>query len=178
MRVVLRERWNRRSYWTGSVVAESETIGDTLQQQEAAAQPEGFYQRSSRAEYHLGEQLSFCTGGDWLYGASLVKAIACDSVITLIVSFKISVTERTLNKTSIVERMASFNRTLSHIFHGIPDGASYDIKVSTSVSDAQPAQMLVFAPPLPMPTQLKVFPEKNGSYVVAWRENLEFKQEP
>lgn len=91
---------------------------------------------------------------------------------------QISVTERTLNRTSVVERKASFNRTLSHIFTGIPDGASYDVKVSTSVPGAQPATQLVFAPPLPTPKQLKVFPEKNGSYVVIWKEHTEFKQEP
>lgn len=78
----------------------------------------------------------------------------------------------------MVERKASANRTLSHMFEGIPDGASYNVSVSTSVHGAQAAELLVFAPPLPMPTQLKVFPEKNGSFVVIWKENAEFKQEP
>lgn len=86
--------------------------------------------------------------------------------------------ERTLNKTSVVELRASFNRSLSHIFTGIHDGASYDVSVSTSVPGAQPAQQLAFAPPLPMPTQLKVFPEKNGSYVVLWKEITGFNQDP
>lgn len=77
-----------------------------------------------------------------------------------------------------MERKASFNRTLSHVFTGIPDGAVYDLSVSTSVPGAEPAKQVVFAQPLPMPTQLKVFPEKNGSYVVIWKDNLDFKQEP
>lgn len=67
---------------------------------------------------------------------------------------------------------------MSHVFNDIPNGASYLVKVSTSVLGAQAAEQIVNAPPLPMPTQLKVFPEKNGSYVVLWKEVALFKQEP
>lgn len=91
---------------------------------------------------------------------------------------QISVAERTLNVTSVVELKPSYNRSLTHSFSSIPDGASYDINVSTAVPGAKPATQLVFASPLPVPTQLKVFPEKNGSYVVLWKEVALFKQEP
>lgn len=89
---------------------------------------------------------------------------------------QISVTERTLNKTSVIERKPSFNRTLSHTFTGIPNGAVYDIRVSTSVPGAESAKQEVYAPPLPIPSQLKVFPEKNGSFVVIWKEVLDYKE--
>lgn len=87
-------------------------------------------------------------------------------------------TERTLNRTSVVELKASLNRTLSHVFTGIPNGAIYNVSVSTTMPGAQANEAVVYAPPLPAPMQLKVFPETNGSYVVFWKEVLDFKQEP
>jgi hypothetical protein len=62
------------------------------------------------------------------------------------------------------------NQTLSHTFEGIPLGAKYEISVGTNTPNSAPAYISVNAPPLPAPTQLRVFPERNGTFVIIWKE--------
>lgn len=68
------------------------------------------------------------------------------------------------------------NRTLVHNFTGIPKGSHYTVTVAINTDKAQPAVAEVSADPLPAPTQLRVWPEKNGSYSVHWKE-IDFHDE-
>lgn len=81
-----------------------------------------------------------------------------------------------MNKTSHVAVAPSANRTLTHVFSGIPKGSHYTITVSINTDKAQAANVSVSAEPLPIPQQLQVWPEKNGSFVVYWHE-LNFHDE-
>lgn len=60
-----------------------------------------------------------------------------------------------------------------HKFHKIQDGSVLDISIATSAKNAEWVTRRVIAPPLPTPKQLKVWPEKNGTYVVYWKEEEE-----
>lgn len=71
-----------------------------------------------------------------------------------------SVVVQTRNKTS----------SLVHTFSGIPRGARYEISVVSSVQGAVPANLTASAHPLTAPKLMSVYPEKNGSYVVMWKE--------
>jgi sortilin-related receptor len=85
------------------------------------------------------------------------------------------VRELTFNTTSSVHiRYTSSNRTMSHIFSGIPRGAQYFITIALDVPNAAKAEITASAEPLPAPTQVKVWPEKNGTYVVYWKEISDF----
>lgn len=85
-------------------------------------------------------------------------------------SYIISMTELTKNRTSAVELKRSGEKLLSHRFEDIPDGAVFILKISTNAKRAEPVTLKVHAPPLPAVRQLKVYPEKNGSYVVFWND--------
>lgn len=62
------------------------------------------------------------------------------------------------------------NSSLIHTFHGIPRGAKYEISVATDARAAVPANITAAANPLPAPRLMSIYPEKNGSYVVMWKE--------
>lgn len=64
-----------------------------------------------------------------------------------------------------------------HKFGGIPKGAHYTITVSPNTEKGQAATVEVTAEPLPVPTQLQVWPEKNGSFVVYWKPIEDFHYE-
>lgn len=85
--------------------------------------------------------------------------------------------ELVLNKTSHVEIKSDSNKTLTHSFGGIRRGGRYEICVATNSPNAVPANITALAQPLPAPSQLKVYPEKNGSYVVFWKEITDFKED-
>lgn len=78
--------------------------------------------------------------------------------------------EVALNQTSHVKVSSNGNSTLVHSFHGIPRGAKYEISVATDAKNAIPANITAAANPLPAPRLMSIYPEKNGSYVVVWRE--------
>lgn len=78
--------------------------------------------------------------------------------------------EVVLNKTVHVSVNTKSNETVRHTFHQIPRGAKYEISVATDVKDSVKANIIATAMPLPAPRLMSIYPEKNGSYVVAWRE--------
>lgn len=84
--------------------------------------------------------------------------------------YQLKITELTLNKSTTVELKKKGNRMLWHTFDDIPKGAVYNISLSSSGKNAEASVLKVYAPPLPAPRQLKVFPEKNGTYVIYWHE--------
>lgn len=84
-------------------------------------------------------------------------------------AYVITIRELILNKTSRVVLKPSDNKTLSHIFTGIPQGAEYEVHVAVNSILAEPAILFVHARPLPSPRQLVVWPEKNGTHVVYWK---------
>jgi hypothetical protein len=78
--------------------------------------------------------------------------------------------EVVLNQTTHVKVTSTTNATIRHIFHDIPRGAKYEIGVATDVKDSQGAAIIATAMPLPTPRLKSIYPEKNGSYFVEWRE--------
>jgi hypothetical protein len=66
---------------------------------------------------------------------------------------------------------------MSHIFSGIPRGGQYFITIGLDVPNAPIAEITASAEPLPVPGQLKVWPELNGTYVVYWKEIGDFADE-
>lgn len=83
-------------------------------------------------------------------------------------SYLITLTELMQNKTSTVEVKRKGSKLLSHKFSSIPDGAVFNISISTNAKNAEAITLKVSAPPLPVVRQLKVYPEKNGTYVIYW----------
>lgn len=82
-----------------------------------------------------------------------------------------------LNKTAHVKVESKSNATLRHTFHEIPRGAKYEISVATDVKDSIRANITATAMPLPAPLLMSIYPEKNGSYVVAWKEVKDMNNE-
>lgn len=78
--------------------------------------------------------------------------------------------EVVLNKPTHVKVDSKTNSSITHTFHGIPRGAKYEISVSTDAKNAIPANITATASPLPAPRLMSIYPEKNGSYVVMWKE--------
>lgn len=86
-------------------------------------------------------------------------------------SYKITLTELTTNKTVDVELKRKGDKVLSHKFTSIPDGAVYNVSISSNAVDAESVTMKVHAPPLPSVRQLKVYDYmNNGTYAVYWHE--------
>lgn len=92
-------------------------------------------------------------------------------------SYILKITELTLNQTSTTELKKKANKLLWHTFENIPRGAVYNISLSSRGKSAEATVLKVYAPPVPAPRQLKVFPEANGTYVIYWHE-VQFDDEP
>lgn len=78
--------------------------------------------------------------------------------------------EVVLNQPSHVKINSKSNSTIVHTFTGIPRGAKYEISVATDAKGAIPANITASSTPLPAPRLMSIYPEKNGSYVVVWKE--------
>lgn len=87
----------------------------------------------------------------------------------------IKVTELTFNTTSTTAMKPTSSKNLTHSFEKIDDGAVFDVSIATDAKGAEWATRRVYAPPLSPPKQLKVWPEKNGTYVVYWKEEEDKK---
>lgn len=92
-------------------------------------------------------------------------------------SYILRTTELTLNQTSTTELKKKGNKVLWHTFENIPRGAVYNISLASRGKTAEPIVLKVYAPPVPAPRQLKVFPEANGTYVIYWHD-VQFDDEP
>lgn len=78
--------------------------------------------------------------------------------------------EVVLNVPVSVKVDSKTNSSITHTFHNIPRGAKYEISVATDAKNAIPANITATASPLPAPRLMSIYPEKNGSYVVMWKE--------
>lgn len=83
----------------------------------------------------------------------------------------LNITELTYNKSAIVEFKQTKSKVMTHKFNSIEHGSVFDVTLSTNSKDAEPFVRRIFAPALPAPRQLKVWPERNGTYVVYWKES-------
>lgn len=84
-------------------------------------------------------------------------------------TYIVNVTEITYNKSAVVE-LKSRDKVMMHKFEPIEDGSVFDVSISSSSKGAVPYVRRVYAAPLPPPRQLKVWPEKNGTYIVYWKD--------
>lgn len=75
-----------------------------------------------------------------------------------------------LNQSSHITIYSKSNTSLIHTFTGIPRGGKYEISVAADTQGAVPANITAAANPLPAPRLMSIYPEKNGSYVVVWKE--------
>jgi hypothetical protein len=90
-------------------------------------------------------------------------------------SYLITIRETTLNgKPITIQLMSTKNKTMSHTLAGIQDGAKYVVTVSTNRPEAETVTVFCEARQLPTPRRLTVWPEKNGSFVVYWKEIEDF----
>lgn len=62
------------------------------------------------------------------------------------------------------------NKTNEYILSGVPQGAKYEISVKTDAKNSIAANISANAVPLPVPQLMSVRFEKNGSYIVTWRD--------
>lgn len=92
-------------------------------------------------------------------------------------TYVIQLTELTLNNTDTYELKHSGDKQMSHTFSNIHNGAIFNVSISTKSKNAQSVVQKVYAPALPAPRQLTVYPEKNGTYVVYWKEVTNLKEE-
>lgn len=93
----------------------------------------------------------------------------CPVVITM-PTYIVSITELTTNVTATAELRQSGPKVMTHKFIKIPNGAVFNVSVKTKSKTSQAVVQKVYAPALPAPRQLKVYPEKNGTYVIYWKE--------
>lgn len=82
----------------------------------------------------------------------------------------------TKNETINFELAAVSNRTLSHLMQPVLYGGNYRVTVKTSGDVTtinklpSEAQILVQGPPLPVPHQLEMWRQRNGSFLVQWKD--------
>jgi len=87
-----------------------------------------------------------------------------------VVCLQVTITEVNLNKSASIMLPPTSNTTLSHWFV-VHYGGHYRVTVQTDSNTAIPAKPVEYlAPPIQPPHQLHVLPERNGSYIVYWKE--------
>lgn len=83
---------------------------------------------------------------------------------------QVTVTELNLNISYSVTLLSTSMTELSHWF-SVHYGGHYRVTVQTYSEDAIPTKAVEYlAPPIQPPHQLQVLPERNGSYIVYWKE--------
>lgn len=82
----------------------------------------------------------------------------------------VTLTDLSTNVSSSTELKRKGAKVLSHIIRDVHDGAVYNLSISTNARNAEKTTLTIRAPSLPPVRQLKVYPEKNGTYVVYWHE--------
>lgn len=85
-------------------------------------------------------------------------------------SYLITLHELTHNTTTTVVVKSPGTKVMEHKFTDIHAGAVFNVSVATKANGAIPIAQKVFAAELSAPRQLKVYPERNGTLVVYWRE--------
>lgn len=85
-------------------------------------------------------------------------------------SYVITLHELTHNTTSTVVVKSPGTKVMEHQFTNIQPGAVFNVSVATKAPGAIPMAQKVFADELDAPRQLKVYPERNGTLVIYWRE--------
>lgn len=88
-------------------------------------------------------------------------------------SYVITLHELTHNTTSTIVVKSPGTKVMEHTFTNIQHGAVFNVSVATKANGAIPIVHKVYATELAAPRQLKVYPEKNGTMVVYWRELAE-----
>ncbi|XP_046815781.1 sortilin-related receptor-like isoform X1 [Vespa crabro] len=84
------------------------------------------------------------------------------------ISYTITLTELTLNKTKIVTLLPTSESIMKHTFNKIRYGGIYRVVIATDVKNTIPSQPVIYhAPPILPPHQLKVL-YKEGNYLVYW----------
>jgi hypothetical protein len=88
----------------------------------------------------------------------------------VVVCLQLTVTELNLNISSSVTLLPTNKTELSHWFV-VHYGGHYRVTVQTESDAAIPTKPVEYvAPPIEPPHQLQVLPERNGSYIVYWKE--------
>ncbi|XP_026686698.1 sortilin-related receptor [Diaphorina citri] len=86
------------------------------------------------------------------------------------VGYVISINETSRGQETSIKIPPTNNTDLSHNIQ-VEYGGVYNISIAVDTMYAQSSESYVFtAPPLPPPHQLTVLPEKNGSYIIYWKE--------
>lgn len=75
-----------------------------------------------------------------------------------------------MNHTALVSKQTRPNETIEYIISGVPQGAKYEISVQTDAKNSIAANISANAVPLPVPQLMSVRFEKNGSYIVTWKD--------
>lgn len=89
--------------------------------------------------------------------------------------YNLTLIDLSTNTSTSTQLKRKIGKILSHTIRDVPEGAVYNISLSTSAQNAEKATLTIRAPSLPPVRQLKVYLEKNGTYVVYWHEIEENK---
>jgi hypothetical protein len=100
----------------------------------------------------------------------------CDSNKNFTVDFRsvvclqVTITEVNLNKSTSIVLLPTSDTKLDHWFM-VHYGGHYRVTVQTDSNTAIPTKPVEYlAPPIQPPHQLQILPERNGSYIVYWKE--------